>query len=94
MRVLISGGNGFIGTNLIKKLLEDGNDVSKNYHRNKIVSLDNYSTGLKSNEQLGCTYYNVDISETKHYDFFMEKPEIIFHLAAKARIAPSFENPA
>ena len=38
---LVTGGAGFIGTNLILKLLEE------NYN---ILSLDNYSTGLKSNE--------------------------------------------
>ena len=36
MKVLVTGGVGFIGTNLIKRLLDDGH---------KIVSLDNYSTG-------------------------------------------------
>lgn len=93
MRVIVSGGAGFIGTNLIKKLLEDGNDISKSYHRNKIVSLDNYTSGTKKNEQNGCTYYNADISKIPDYDFFMSKPDIIFHLAAKARIAPSFDVP-
>ena len=42
---LVTGGAGFIGTNLIKKLLED---------EQKVVSFDNYSTGLKENEQEGC----------------------------------------
>ena len=38
MKVLVTGGAGFVGTNLIKRLLSDGHEV---------VSLDNYSTGLK-----------------------------------------------
>ena len=41
MRVLVTGGAGFVGTNLIKRLLSEGH---------KVVSLDNYSTGLRENE--------------------------------------------
>ena len=40
MRILVTGGVGFVGTNLIKRLLKDGHDI---------VSLDNYSTGKKQN---------------------------------------------
>jgi UDP-glucose 4-epimerase len=84
LRALITGGAGFVGTNLIKRLLEDGH---------KVVSLDNYSTGKKENEQKGCYYYDVDLSEVSDYSFFIEKPDVIFHLAALPRIVPSFENP-
>ena len=42
MNILITGGAGFIGTNLIKRLLKEGHNV---------VSLDNYSTGKEENEQ-------------------------------------------
>ena len=58
MRALVTGGAGFVGTNLIKRLLEDGH---------KVVSLDNYSTGKKENEQKGCYYYDVDLSEVSDY---------------------------
>ena len=53
MRAIVTGGVGFVGTNLIKRLLRDG-------HR--VVSLDNYSTGFKENEQKGCEYINIDIT--------------------------------
>ena len=52
MKFLVTGGVGFIGTNLIKVLLKDGHQVA---------SIDNYSTGLKENEQNVCRYYNADI---------------------------------
>ena len=86
MRVLVTGGAGFVGTNLIKKLLSEG-------HR--VVSLDNYSTGKKENELdiKGVQYFDVDLFDTFDYDFFIDKPDIIFHLAAIARIQPSFEHP-
>ena len=48
-KILVTGGVGFIGTNLIKRLLSEGHEV---------ISIDNYSTGNKENEQEGCTYYD------------------------------------
>ena len=54
MKVMVTGGAGFIGTNLIKGLLKDGHEV---------VSLDNYSTGTEENHQEGCEYHNVDIRD-------------------------------
>ena len=85
MKALITGGVGFVGTNLIKRLLKDEHEV---------VSLDNYTTGLEKNEQEGCVYHSVDIRDAVDFDFFMEKPDVIFHLAALPRIQPSFNYPA
>ena len=81
MKILVTGGAGFVGTNLIKRLLKDGHEVQ---------SLDNYSTGLKSNEVDGCRYWSGDIQNvwTMDNDF-----DVVFHMAAIARIQPSFENP-
>lgn len=78
---LVTGGAGFVGTNLIKRLLKDGHQVQ---------SLDNYSTGLKSNEVEGCRYWAGDIQNisTMDKDF-----DVVFHLAAIARIQPSFDRP-
>ena len=84
MKFLVTGGVGFIGTNLIKVLLNDGHEV---------VSIDNYSTGLKENEQNGCRYYNADICDYKSFDNFIEDPDLVFHLAALPRIQPSFKYP-
>jgi len=85
MKILVTGGAGFIGTNLVKRLLKDGH---------KVVSLDNYSTGKKENEQKGCKYFDVDLRLTKDYSFFMDNPDVIFHIAALPRIQPSFEAPS
>ena len=52
MKILVTGGAGFIGTNLIKRLLKDGHEV---------VSVDNYYTGKKENHLDGCTYYDYDL---------------------------------
>ena len=84
MKFLVTGGVGFIGSNLIKRLLNDGHEV---------VSIDNYSTGKKENEQNGCNYYKVDICNYKCFDDFIEGPDLVFHLAALPRIQPSFKYP-
>ena len=91
MQVLVTGGAGFIGANLIKRLLSDGY---------KVECLDNYSTGKRENEIEGCNYIEVDISDSlrRHKGFGLEtyqlqKPDIIYHLAAIPRIQPSFLEP-
>ena len=86
MNIMVTGGAGFVGTNLIKQLVKDG--------LHNVVSLDNYSTGKEENEQEGCVYHNVDIRDAVDFDFFMDSPDIIYHLAALPRIQPSCEFPA
>jgi len=83
MRVLVTGGAGFVGTNLIKQLLNEGHQV---------VSIDNYHTGLKSNHQPGAQYIEFDIRNIDDYSAWGEF-DIVYHLAAIARIQPSFKQP-
>jgi len=83
MNILVTGGAGFIGTNLIKRLLKEGHDV---------FSIDNYDSGLKENEQEGATYFVYDV---ENIDYLNEmKFDIIYHLAALSRIQPSFQDPS
>jgi len=82
MKILVTGGAGFVGTNLIKRLLKEGHEIH---------SVDNYTTGLESNHQKGCKYWNFDIRNITDYNFI--NPDVVFHLAAIARIQPSFERP-
>jgi len=81
MKILVTGGAGFIGTNLIKRLLLEG-------HR--VVSLDDYETGTSDNHIEGVKYINSDI-ETIEY--LAGDYDLVYHLAALSRIQPSFENP-
>jgi UDP-glucose 4-epimerase len=83
MLILVTGGAGFIGTNLIKQLLKKGH---------KVISVDDYSTGKKENHVEGCQYIHRDILDINPDDFIY-KVDLIYHLAAKARIQPSFEQP-
>lgn len=80
MRILVTGGAGFVGTNLIKRLVNENHTV---------ISIDNYSTGLKSNHIFGCKYLNHDI---RNLDSF-PPVDVVYHLAAIARIQPSFKDP-
>lgn len=82
MKILVTGGAGFVGTNLVKRLLKEGHQV---------VSIDNYTTGLVENHQDGAEYLDYDIRNISSYDWI--KPDFVFHMAAIARIQPSFEKP-
>jgi UDP-glucose 4-epimerase len=82
-RALVTGGAGFIGTNLIKLLLNNNIDV---------VSIDNYFTGFESNHIDGATYINKDLLDIQNFSEYGNF-DIVFHLAAIARIQPSFNLP-
>ncbi|OUW34658.1 MAG: hypothetical protein CBD39_02840 [Flavobacteriaceae bacterium TMED179] len=81
MKILVTGGAGFIGSNLISKLLNLDMEVE---------SIDNYSIGSIKNHVKGAIYHKIDVNEVNHLknDF-----ELIFHLAGLSRIQPSFKNP-
>ena len=79
--ILITGGVGFIGANLAEEL------VKKKYN---VISLDNYSFGSKENEIKGVTYFNHDIEDINKIN---KSIDVCFHLAAMARVQPSFEVP-
>jgi UDP-glucose 4-epimerase len=83
MKILVTGGAGFVGTNLIKRLIEEKHDV---------ISIDNYNTGLESNHQQGCKYIKYDIRKINDYSSWGDF-DAIYHLAAIARIQPSFQDP-
>lgn len=82
MKILVTGGAGFIGTNLIKRLLTEGHEVH---------SLDNYDSGLVENHIEGCNYISGDIEQIEYWRG--DKFDVCYHLAALSRIQPSFENP-
>jgi len=89
MRVIVTGGAGFIGSNLVDRLVGDGHEV---------IIFDNYATGKKENVNPKAKFFLVDIShqpsfEDKMMEEIMTGVDVVFHLAALARVQPSIENP-
>jgi len=82
MRVLVTGGAGFIGTNLIKRLVNENHQV---------VCIDDYSTGSTDNHIKGVFYINQSVGSLLLEG--EERFDLIFHLAALSRIQPSFTDP-
>jgi UDP-glucose 4-epimerase len=81
-KIIVTGGCGFIGSNLVDILIAQGNDVTV---------IDDLSFGKKEHCNLKAKYVFDDFKKVlKNYD---KKVDTIFHLAAEARIQPSFENP-
>lgn len=83
MRCLVTGGAGFIGSNLVDKLVEYGHNV---------IVLDDLSTGDIYNINSQAEFYRLDISEHAFLDMFQDI-DVVFHLAAFARVEPSIEDP-
>ena len=79
MKILITGGAGFVGTNLAERLVTEGHSITV---------IDDYSTGKFDDNHLNdVSYIQDDITNA------VGKYDIIFHLAALSRIQPSFDDP-
>jgi UDP-glucose 4-epimerase len=80
--ILVTGGAGHIGSNLIELLVKDSN--------NQVISLDNYFTGSEKNHISGAEYRK---GHTKNIaKLIPETPDIVYHLGEYARISPSFND--
>ena len=84
---IITGGAGFVGSNLVDRLVSIGH---------KVIVLDNFVSGKKSNlshhSEKNVKIIKIDISD-KNLDKYFKKADYIFHLAALAQIIPSFKDP-
>ena len=90
MRVLVTGGAGFIGSHLVERLLRDGH---------QLTVLDDLSTGRSDNlSDVGATsaltMHRVDVTDHRTIEPLFEGVNWVFHLAALADIVPSIENPS
>jgi UDP-glucose 4-epimerase len=84
MKALVTGGAGFIGSTLTDKLIELGH---------KVVIIDNLSTGKEENINPKAEFINKCLT-TLEEDFLVGKGiDVVFHLAALARVQPSIEDP-
>ncbi|MDB9773756.1 SDR family NAD(P)-dependent oxidoreductase [Candidatus Pelagibacter sp.] len=86
-KCIVTGGAGFIGSHLVEKL------VKKNY---SVIVIDDFSTGQLKNLKNVIGRIKVikkDISDNKNFDQYFKNVKYVFHLAAKADIVPSIEQP-
>jgi UDP-glucose 4-epimerase len=85
MRILVTGGAGFIGSHLVDRLIEEGHEVS---------IVDDLSTGKKKNLNPKAEFYKLDILSPKTERVFTkQRPEAIFHLAAQMDVRRSVKDP-
>lgn len=86
MKILVTGGAGFIGSHLVEAYVDGGHDVA---------ILDDLSTGKRENLNPKATFYEVSLLDDKLKDVFAEfKPEVVNHHAAQASVRISVDDPA
>ncbi|MFZ5596397.1 MAG: NAD-dependent epimerase/dehydratase family protein [Bacillota bacterium] len=87
MRVLVTGGAGFIGSHTVDVLVEAGF---------RVAVLDNLSSGSMENIKHPVNFYHGDITDRTFVSHCMkrENPEVVFHLAAQASVPVSLQDPA
>lgn len=85
MKILVTGGAGFIGSHVVDLFISNGYEV---------VIVDNLSTGRESNLNPKATFYKVDIRDPKLEDIFArEQPDYISHHAAQMDVRRSVAQP-
>jgi UDP-glucose 4-epimerase len=81
-RILVTGGAGFVGSNLCERLVQDKN--------NHVISLDNYFTGSRENHIPDVTY--IEDSTENIMEYLTFQPHYIYHLGEYSRVEQSFHD--
>ena len=85
MKILVTGGAGFIGSHVVDAYVAQGHDV---------VVVDDLSTGRKANLNPAATFYQLDIRDPELETIFArEKPQIVNHHAAQVDVRRSVADP-
>lgn len=85
MKILVTGGAGFIGSNVVDAYIREGHDV---------VVVDNLSSGKKENVHPDAAFYLMDIrSDDLRKVFDIERPDVVNHHAAQKSVPKSVEDP-
>ena len=85
---IVTGGAGFIGSNLVDRLVKEGH---------KVIVLDNFVSGKRKNlshhKKKDVIIINLDISKNQNLQRYFNKVDYVYHLAGLAEIIPSIKNP-
>jgi len=84
MRILVTGGAGFIGSHLVDRLIKENH---------KVIVIDNLTTGKEENINPQAEFYNLDIYDFEKIKPLFEKTDFVFHLAAISQILVSIKDP-
>lgn len=84
MKVIVTGGAGFIGSHLVDALIEKGFEV---------IVIDNLSTGKKENINSKADFFREDIRDLEKIKPIFQGADYVFHLAARPRVPFSIEFP-
>ena len=84
MKALVTGGAGFIGSNLVDALIDRGD---------KVIIIDNLSTGKKENLNPKAEFHKLDIRDLEKIEPLFRGVDCVFHLAALPRVPFSVEHP-
>jgi len=85
MRILVTGGAGFIGSHIVDALVERGHSVAV---------LDNLCSGCRENVNPKARFYHVDVTSADLNEVMdKEKPEVVFHEAAQMDVKKSVADP-
>ena len=87
MNFLVTGGAGFIGSRVVKLLLEEKHEVTviDNLHSGKLENISNFQNKID--------FHNVDVRDFKKIKSIASKSDGIFHFAALTDVLESFTKP-